>query len=253
MNAPAIFSTHAVTMTSREIAELTGKDLSHIHRDIRAMLDELSDDPNLDHVREDKDSRGYTTTFHLPKRECLILVSGYSVQLRAKIVDRWQELESQATLSHRTAGPLREELEAVDVLARILNVANSGKLNMIRVSLEHHGAKHLIPSLPTYAIDAPKGSTAGSSEPTAALTTLLKKHGTGMTAAKVNPTLQRAGLLELKTRPSSKNPEEVRSFWSITEKGLTYGKNVTNEKNQLETQPHWYESKFKDLLNLINN
>ncbi len=53
-----------MTMTSRVIAELTGKELGHVHRDIRAMLDELKkDDPNLDHPQEDKDARGYTTCY----------------------------------------------------------------------------------------------------------------------------------------------------------------------------------------------
>ena len=63
----AILNTNAVlTMTSREIADLTGKDIAHVHRDIRFMIYELrKDDPKLDHPKEDKDARGYTVLFHL--------------------------------------------------------------------------------------------------------------------------------------------------------------------------------------------
>lgn len=85
-----------LTMTSREIAELTGKELSHVHRDIREMLEVLKkDDPNLDHPREDKDSRGYTDCFHLGRELTITLVSGYSVVMRRSIVKRWQELEAK--------------------------------------------------------------------------------------------------------------------------------------------------------------
>ena len=95
MSALALVSC-AATMTSREIAELTAKELAHIHRDIRSMLDQLVDDPEVDHVREDKDSRGYTTCFYLTKSLTMTLVAGYSVKLRKAIIDRWQELEAGA-------------------------------------------------------------------------------------------------------------------------------------------------------------
>ena len=89
-----IVTIQTLTMSSREIAELTGKDLSHVNRDIRAMLDALVDDPELDHVREDKDARGYTTAFHLGRELTYTLMAGYSVQLRRKVIARWQELEA---------------------------------------------------------------------------------------------------------------------------------------------------------------
>lgn len=96
MSAITAISAVVLTMSSREIAELTGKDLGHVNRDIRAMLDTLGDDPELEHVREDKDGRGYTTAFHLGRELTYTLLAGYSMQLRRRVVARWQELEAQA-------------------------------------------------------------------------------------------------------------------------------------------------------------
>ena len=95
MQLATIANTNTQTMSSREISDLTGKELSHIHRDIRAMVGALEDDPVLDDLKEDKDVRGYTTVFHLNKELTLTLVAGYNVKLRLAIVKRWQELEAQ--------------------------------------------------------------------------------------------------------------------------------------------------------------
>lgn len=72
-----------LTMSSLEIAERTGKEHRNVTRDIRAMFDALG-------VTETKFGSSYRDStgrslpcFSLPKRECLILVSGYSVPLRA--------------------------------------------------------------------------------------------------------------------------------------------------------------------------
>lgn len=86
----------AVTMTSSEIAELTGKLHAHVIRDIRAMLEALKDDPVLDHVREDKDARGYTENFHLNRELTETLITGYSIPLRHKVIRRLHDLEEQA-------------------------------------------------------------------------------------------------------------------------------------------------------------
>ena len=90
-----------VSMSSLEIAELTGKRHDHVMRDIRTMLVELHGEGGVLSFEEThtnpQNGRTYPC-FNLPKRETLILVSGYSVEMRAKIIDRWQELENQVRL-----------------------------------------------------------------------------------------------------------------------------------------------------------
>lgn len=85
-----------VTMSSREIAGLTEKRHDHVIRDIRSMLDALGDDPVLGDVREDKDARGYTACFHLNRELTELLLTGYSVPLRLKVIRRLAELEAAA-------------------------------------------------------------------------------------------------------------------------------------------------------------
>lgn len=82
-----------LTMSSREIADLTGKRHDNVMADIKKMLTDLNlTSPDfLGHLPD-----GYQRpqpVYFLPKRETLILISGYNIELRARIIDRWQELE----------------------------------------------------------------------------------------------------------------------------------------------------------------
>ena len=84
----------AQTMSSREIAELTGKEHFHILRDIKAMLAELG-------IGESSFGCSYLSAqnkampeYRLPKDLTITLVSGYNVQMRHRIVTRWMELEA---------------------------------------------------------------------------------------------------------------------------------------------------------------
>jgi phage regulator Rha-like protein len=81
-------------MTSREIAELTGKEHFHIKRDITAMLTQLGlDASSFGGMSTDAYNRPLAV-FNLPKDLTITLVSGYSVPMRHKIVTRWMELEA---------------------------------------------------------------------------------------------------------------------------------------------------------------
>lgn len=97
MNAKNLItlSENVQTMSSREIAKLTGKRHDNVMSDIRIMFESL-DIQSPEFLGDYKDSKGRTyPQFNLPKRETLILVSGYNIALRAKIIDRWIELEEK--------------------------------------------------------------------------------------------------------------------------------------------------------------
>lgn len=87
-----------VTMSSVEIAELTGKLHKNVIRDIREMLDALQQDgSDLSHVSETKDGRGYTAEYHLDRELTETLLTGYSIPLRRKVIHRLHELEQATT------------------------------------------------------------------------------------------------------------------------------------------------------------
>lgn len=80
-------------MTSREIAELTGKGHSNIMRDIRELLKQGVAEINFE-LGSYKDANNQERPmYNLTKKGCLILASGYNALLRERIINRWEELE----------------------------------------------------------------------------------------------------------------------------------------------------------------
>ena len=99
-NLMVIESSNVLTMSSLEIAELTGKRHDHVMVDIGKMLSDLgkaAPDFAGTAFYEVNNAKRSRKIYNLPKRETLILVSGYSVAMRARIIDRWQELEEKQT------------------------------------------------------------------------------------------------------------------------------------------------------------
>lgn len=89
-----------LTMSSREISELTGKRHDNVMVDIRKMLVEIQSPEKLGDYTDTKNRTQQMLL--LNKEECLCLISGYSIKLRMAIIKRWQELESQKPLIPQT-------------------------------------------------------------------------------------------------------------------------------------------------------
>lgn len=83
-----------LTMSSREIAELTGKEHKNVCRVIRDLISDHILDAQLEPLKFEY--RGQLFDYYeLSKRDSFIVVARLSPEFTAHIVDRWQELEQK--------------------------------------------------------------------------------------------------------------------------------------------------------------
>ncbi|WP_053151102.1 BRO family protein [Pseudomonas sp. P97.38] len=139
------------------------------------------------------------------------------------------------------------ELAILECFDRLLKPAPSSKMMMLAQIATNNGLDAKF--LPGYAVDAAPDAAGGSSMPTKAITALIKDHSIASTPRAFNLALKDHGFLALLQRRSSKG--DMVDFWSVTEKGLQYGKNLTSPQCPRETQPHWYVDRFLELAKLV--
>lgn len=96
MNTNLQMLNNVVTMSSREIAELTGKTHAHVLRDVDKLLESLNPDLALGYKSTTYvDSTGKSNRmFEMDRDSVFCLISGYDAVLRMKIIKRWMELEA---------------------------------------------------------------------------------------------------------------------------------------------------------------
>lgn len=90
-----IITSNGGRMSSLEIATLTSKEHKNIMRDIRNLLEQGVAALNFEPGNYKDANQQDRPCYYLTKKGCLILASGYDAKLREKIIDRWEELETE--------------------------------------------------------------------------------------------------------------------------------------------------------------
>lgn len=83
-----------LTMSSREIADLTGSTHDNVLKTVRSLVDRGVVSGNETPYVHPQNGQTYSE-FKLDYRNTMVVVSGYTPELRARIIDRWMELEGQ--------------------------------------------------------------------------------------------------------------------------------------------------------------
>ena len=121
-------ATSSLSMSTREIARLTGKRIDNVIRDFKEVCEALEIDV-LSFEEMYRDSYGREQTeYLLPKNLTATLVSGYSIPMRHAIVMRWIELEAKepqaAPISYREAMMLAvERYEKLEEANKVIAIA----------------------------------------------------------------------------------------------------------------------------------
>ena len=135
----------------------------------------------------------------------------------------------------------------MECFTRLLKPAPSCQMAMLTKIAQNNGLDPKF--LPGYAVDAAPDAAGGSSMPTKSATALLKDNGIRVSPAAFNRALEAKGFLKQLQRKNSR--QEMVPFWSVTDKGMAYGKNLTSPQSPRETQPHWYVDRFLELAALV--
>lgn len=237
-----ILSKH--TMSSLEIAELAGKQHNDVLKAIRAM------EPAWKKVTEGKfslseyrDSTGRALPcYELNYQECMYIASKFNDETRAKLVLRWNALETGkaepiiSSVKTEVKQPtISDKMKVATWLIKTLNLNDTSKLMLAKSIAAPLG-------LPTPDYTPSHGILKSATE-------LLRDRKTQISAREFNTVAIEKGYLCELERKSSYG--QKKQFKSITKKGLEFGENQVNPNNPKSTQPLWYERKFDELLILL--
>lgn len=253
-----IISISTMRMTSREIADMVEKRHDNVKRTIETLVEQsVISLPQIEEVKIQRERRLETSQAYIfegekGKRDSIVVVAQLSPQFTARLVDRWQELESKEASRQpvsQLASPIETDLRAIDIIGKSMRMSDSGVLMMYHSYCKANAPK-VAAVLPPYAIDAPTGKESEGSKSHAAITDICQGI---MSSVKANKALMKAGLLEQLERSSTSAPNGIKTYKSVTAKGLKYGLNVTSKENTRETQPHWYHETADELIEIIKS
>lgn len=182
----------------------------------------------------------YIVKLNIAKEMAMLERNDKGKQVRRYFIQVEEKFKKLVNIANQVS--FKEQLEAAEIVANMLDVNKSSKLVMIKKVYEQNN----VPSglLPDYV-------ESGDNNQICSATELLNKFNLGMKIREFNKLMLEKGYLEERSRISKSTKSGVKMYKTLTKKGLVFGENMISSHNQKEVQPLYYEGKFLDLYKTI--
>ena len=131
-----------------------------------------------------------------------------------------------------------DRVRFIEWSASFLGVNDTGKLMMARKLAVDYGMDKYLPDY----VES-KGQLHSA-------TYLLKKYGCNISASTFNICAHSAGLIKKMERKGKGNI--TKTWWALDELGKEFGEDLVSDKCPSQTQIHWYDDKFTQVLDNIH-
>ena len=228
--------------TSLKVAEVFGKVHAKVMRDIEKL--DCSNEFTIANFgkRTFKTEQGNEyPMYEITKDGFVFLVMGYTgkkaAEFKEAYIKKFNEMEAKLKSQKPALPDLDLKVRFIEWSAKFLGVNDAGKLLMARKLAEEYGTQQYLPDYVTS-----KGQTHSA-------TYLLKAHNCNISANVFNISCHSFGLIKKMERKGKGGT--IHNWWALTDEGMEYGENKVSDKCPLQTQIHWYDDRFTEVLDII--
>ena len=160
-----------------------------------------------------------------------------ALDFKIAYIDAFNTMEAELKDKKPALPDLDLKVRFIEWSANFLGVNDAGKLLMARKLAEEYGTQQYLPDYVTS-----KGQTHSA-------TYLLKAHNCNISASIFNISCHSFGLIKKMERKGKGGT--IHTWWALTDEGMEYGENKVSDKCPLQTQIHWYDDRFTEVLDII--
>ena len=233
-----------VITTSLKVAEKFKKEHRNVLKSIRKLMTakNVAVAKMFDEQMYVNDQGKEQPMFYMNRDGFTLLAMGFTgdkaIDFKVEYINAFNKMEAELKDKKPALPDLDLKVRFIEWSASFLGVNDAGKLMMARKLAAEYGMDKYLPDY----VES-KGQLHSA-------TYLLKKHGCNFSATTFNTCAHTTGLIKKMERKGKGGI--TRTWWALDEPGKEFGEDLVSDKCPSQTQIHWYDDKFTQVLDIIS-